>query len=654
MATELIEQMDVQLALMMRKLATLQNPDGGFKGFYCHDTVSGVWSTAEIVHMAATVGPIGDDKWLRSGCEYIAMWQNEDGGWPFRAKGKSITDITAWCCLALSHFGHHERIAKGIDFILRARANEGSEKEDGWGLTTFESDRVYSTWIASYCLSRLVRTNGGQMPPSILDEIRIALSESKEWILRAQNPDGSWGAAPGSAPHYSSTAAALLTAFLQGDNPVNFRRSYEFLLSGLRNGLWNPENEIVVTKEGYELTQQWFTSALCFRVMVFFAELGVASIDELDQIFRRLLDLICQDGGVALAPEATADMVWTIPFMLDALGKYKAFVASKPREFRAFLERKQESVIQSKRRSMEEKLQRQFPYPISHAFFTYQHELDYHRKFQLGLQLYEVGIKYAAVVGLSGYLLARERNDHVNSFLIANFRRPSLGDWCTLLEMLLNESQGFGSLLHPFASQDVLKSRRNYLDESVGKINLNQALSGIVALRNSSTGHGALQTLYEYKLMLEDEESSLYSFFDRMAFLASSNSFLVLTAQYDEFGEGDKYKIRVFRGLQISDSDLETNNRLSEGQKDTMVRYIYFQNTLNNTIVNLYPFLSYMFCENCKREHFFFYNGTKGKDQALYLSYECGHSLERGNGVHLQKRFQASGIEWGTASASAT
>ena len=146
--------------------------------------------------------------------------------------------------------------------------------------------------------------------------------------------------------------------------------------------------------------------------------------------------------------------------------------------------------------------------------------------------------------------------------------------------------------------------------------------------------------------MIEREEHQVYSFFERFGFMASGNSFLVLASEYDEFGEGDKYKIRIFRGLNITDNDLETSHRLSEGQQDTLVRYIYFQNTANNTIVNLYPFLSYMFCEECKREHFFLFNSLKQGRKVSYLSYECGHSVVRENGAHFQKRLAASGVDW--------
>jgi hypothetical protein len=64
---------------------------------------------------------------------------------------------------------------RGIDFILLSRNNQESDAKEAWGLTRFESDRVYSTWIASYCLLRLRAAfgNGNELP------VQTALDESK-------------------------------------------------------------------------------------------------------------------------------------------------------------------------------------------------------------------------------------------------------------------------------------------------------------------------------------------------------------------------------------------------------------------------------------------------------------------------------------------
>ena len=119
-------------SLMRGRLASLQNEDGGFRAFDCHDRESGMWTTATVVHSLSKLPPAGDDLgWLRRGCDYLVASQNADGGWPFRAAGKSITDITAWCCLALSHYGYDDAIRRGIEFILQARTEcNGQEGAD--------------------------------------------------------------------------------------------------------------------------------------------------------------------------------------------------------------------------------------------------------------------------------------------------------------------------------------------------------------------------------------------------------------------------------------------------------------------------------------------------------------------------------------------
>ncbi len=647
MLTEHLRDISTSIERMRTKLRSLQRPDGGFPGYYIHDTCSGVWSTAEIVHaIARTAREDGDEDCLKDACQYLLENQNEDGGWPFRSKGKSIVDITSWCCLALSHFGHDAAIIRGVRFLLTSRSNSGTRVEDGWGLTINEYDRVYSTWIASYCLSRLLRANSRVFDEELTQNIASALGSARNWLLSVRNADGGWGPAADQPSNFTSTATALLTLFLQGENPVQFADAYRFLARGIQEDLWPPETELLITQEGYELNQEWFSSAYCFRAMIFFSEMNVAPLATVHLSCQALLALIAADGTVSRTRNATADVVWTIPFMIEALEKYKAFADRRKSEFALYLDRIREQNIVARKQSIQQLLNSQFPFPVSQAFSSYQHELDYHRRYQLLTHLYEVAIKYAALVGLAGYLAANEDIEAVRRFLSERFARPSLGDWATLLQVLLKHSANFGKLIAPFSSGDVLRTKPNYLDAGYCKENLSEMLSHIVSERNSNIGHGALRSLYEYKVMVDDEEARLYSLVDRLRFLSGGNSFLVLESRYDEFGEGDKYRIRIFKGLGIQDHHLETASRLSEGQKDVMIRYIYFQNSISNVIVNLYPFLSYMFCVDCKKEHFFFYNGTRERERVGYISYECGHAIEQENRLHFQKRFSHVGITW--------
>jgi len=236
MPWEPTEEIEGNLDRLRRRLLALQNQDGGFKGFHVHDVASGVWTTAEAVHILCKTFGVPNEPWLEEAVAYLTAHQNADGGWPFRPRGKSITDISAWVCLALGHSGCTEAVRRGIEFILASRNNENGPDEEAWGLTRFEVDRVYSTWIASYCLHRLLRVTP-EVPGFPVVEMRTALAEARLWLLRVRNEDGSWAATRAGAPSHTSTAVALLALFTQGDDPSDFRSSYRYLRSGMKNGL---------------------------------------------------------------------------------------------------------------------------------------------------------------------------------------------------------------------------------------------------------------------------------------------------------------------------------------------------------------------------------------------------------------------------------
>ena len=635
-----ISELESLESRVVSRLRSLQNADGGFKAFYSDDSVSGIWSTSGAI--SALVGAPSARESVGLGRDYLASCQNDDGGWGFRKGGKSITDITAWTCLALDPEFHESQIFRGLEFLLRARVNTSGLDEDGWGLTSFESDRVYSTWIAAKCLRQF---RGIALGKPFEAEIDLALAESFAWIQSTVRADGSWGPSCGGGTKSASTAVALLALFEAGDDPVKYKASCTYILAEAQDRRWAPESELIVTQEGYELEQTWFTSALCFMALIEFAKHGVATVRQLHETFEAFSSLILPSGQVVLSDESTLEMIWPIPYFIFALRRYKNFLGDKGQSVAAFLSVRQREIIQQRKLEMSEILQERFPYPISHGFFVYQHELDHHRRFDLMLQLYEVCIKFSAIVGLSGFLLQRETDPSVVHFVERNFRMPSLGHWTALLLKLLKTSKGFERLIAPQSPEEIIGDHKLYLHPDDTHLSLGEALDGIVQMRNSMSGHGAVRNIHEYKQICDKEEDKIYSFLERFSFLTRGDSFLVLASNYDEFGTEDRYHIRIFRGLTISDNEFETPNRLSEGQRDD-VRYIYFQNLASNVIVNLYPFLSYMYCAECKHERFFFFNNMKGLEAASYLSFECGHTIVKQNGQHFLKRLQGSSITW--------
>ena len=331
-----------------------------------------------------------------------------------------------------------------MEFILQARRNEGDENEDGWGLTTFEPDRVYSTWVASYALGRLLpqfcRESDSEGDLYLCQQMRTALSEAKSWLLQNKNTDGGWGAMKNEPSKYTSTAVALLTLFMQGEDPKEFDDSCDFLRSGQEDNLWELGREVVITREGYELPQEWFTSAFCLRAFIFFAEMNVVSLEEIDNVHTNFVDLIDANGDVRPSRAASPDLVWTIPYMLEALDKYNEFLKSKRSPYGKFLQKKAREAGERKKAEVKHLLYQQYPYPISQVFSQYEHEIDFHRRFQLTLQVYEVAIKYVAIVCLAGSIAARETLAEVQELLQEGFKKPSLGAWARLLEEILKKT----------------------------------------------------------------------------------------------------------------------------------------------------------------------------------------------------------------------
>lgn len=640
---ELLNSVDELIQQLNKSLKNLQNEDGGFKGYYVYDTESGIWTTAEILQNLMLL-PLNSRKsdWLIKAKKYLLDNQNSDGGWGFRSGGKSITDITAWVCLALNHFNEKEAILRANEFILKARYNENLEEEKGgWGLTTYEPDRVYSTWIAIEFLIKLISHHDDwQLSSQVMAEIDLALSESRMWLTDSQNPDGGWSPTESSPSNFSSTAISLITLFMLGEDPHNYVNACDFLRKGMKNGLWELEREVVITQEGYELAQEWFTSSYCFRAIIFFAEMNLVSLAEVHEIYCKLITLI-EDETVRPALGASRDLIWTIPFMIEALYTFRNLVIRKKNGYQDFLFQKELEHKRKEKERIEHLLKEAFPFPISQVFFSFSHEIDHHRKFQLLVQSYEVLIKYSAIVLLSYIIASHEKIPQLKSLLSSRLRRPSLGDWINMLLTSLSHSQEICKIIFPTTKNELTKRMPELFGEENTKTHLTGTLSQIVELRNSWTGHGAVRSAYEYKLKIEEQLPKLYTFIHRLTFLAKCNSFLVLSSDYNEFGDGDIYKIRVFNGLGIVDEDFETQRRLAEGQKEQMIRYLYFHNIENNSITNLYPFLSYMYCNECKRERFFFFNSIKNNSKVSYLSFECGHSKECDNYLHFKKRLAA-------------
>lgn len=125
--------------------------------------------------------------------------ENDLGGWSFITSTQDIPTIeaTSWVLLGLVAGGedsNSEIITKGKDWIINNQNNDG-----GWGSRKDLTSRVYTTFLACYCLS-VIEPNLFKINDPIIRKAML-------WILRCQNTDSGWGAA------FGEKSSAIHTAF---------------------------------------------------------------------------------------------------------------------------------------------------------------------------------------------------------------------------------------------------------------------------------------------------------------------------------------------------------------------------------------------------------------------------------------------------------
>lgn len=208
-----------------RRLADMQNPDGGYAYWLPGETISTVCDTAYVLWWF-------DDLGIRTGTtvdravEYLFAHQKSDGGWDevdalktmdvpeFLIPGETRTRVwlTAYCAHLLMLFGHADSPqCRGcpVDFLianrepsgkligyLRAtwdalavfsRYPAGDRKPFKRALAVIENELTPGKWAASYLawLVRALRDAGLARDHPVVSRCLAVLTES-------QRPDGSW------------------------------------------------------------------------------------------------------------------------------------------------------------------------------------------------------------------------------------------------------------------------------------------------------------------------------------------------------------------------------------------------------------------------------------------------------------------------------
>jgi squalene-hopene/tetraprenyl-beta-curcumene cyclase len=136
-------------AAVRRALAYLrreQEPEGCWFGRWGVNYVYGTWS---VLMGLQAVGLSRRDPMIESACAWLASVQNADGGWgetpdsyvdrSLMGRGVSTASQTSWAILALLAGGHagDAAVTRGIEWLLRSQAADGSWPETEWTGTGF-------------------------------------------------------------------------------------------------------------------------------------------------------------------------------------------------------------------------------------------------------------------------------------------------------------------------------------------------------------------------------------------------------------------------------------------------------------------------------------------------------------------------------------
>ncbi len=182
------------------------------------------------------------------GVEWLLDLQNRDGGVPTFCRGwlnlpfdESCPDITAHALAAWSawrpHLPNHLNIrvvratSKALNYLLRTQKPDGTWRPLWFGSqsTGDHSNPLYGTARVLMGLQRLC--------PELRRTSAESIYRAQCWLLKSQNADGGWGAAPGAGGTIEETALALdaLSRGENGDTEAT-HRGLMWLLAATKDG----------------------------------------------------------------------------------------------------------------------------------------------------------------------------------------------------------------------------------------------------------------------------------------------------------------------------------------------------------------------------------------------------------------------------------
>jgi len=160
---------------------------------------------------------------------------DHDGGWHILSISLTPsvegTAPTLECLIGASGTGLREAIRRAQAWLEKASSPAG-----GWGSTSGNPPRVYTTCASLFALTKLPAPDNA------------IIKAATQWLVSTQRANGSWGPAPsesGTVTHTAMAIRALMATGLQADHP-SVRRASDYIQK-----YWMPD-AVAVQQESYD------------------------------------------------------------------------------------------------------------------------------------------------------------------------------------------------------------------------------------------------------------------------------------------------------------------------------------------------------------------------------------------------------------------
>ena len=260
---------------------------------------------------------------------------------------------------------------------------------------------------------------------------------------------------------------------------------------------------------------------------------------------------------------------------------------------------------------------KQLPFPIAVVQRKIRNAPNNTQKFSLLIELFEVVIRFIALVHLADYINNRKQAALVAEQVpdIKKLFGPALGDWVSIFKAFARIKSGADST--PFLAE--IKTFR--LDK------YQRTLQEFVDIRNASLrGHGATLAEEEYELRFQEHAPKVYDLVSTLGFLA--NYTLVKTGQMEK--DGDFFNIAVHT-LMGDNPHFETNHIVLRTPLDTN-KVLYLNRDQESLVLD--PYIVLERCPECNRPEVLLFDKLSDK-KITYLGYESGHRPALANADRL-------------------